>query len=226
MPDVTIVVPAFNEEKRICSMLEGILSEFSGQQIIVVSDGSTDGTAAIVGGFEGVELIESQMTGGKGSAIAKGLRRATGDIIGFLDADGSFKPKDVKVLLSHFEGGADCVIASKWVGQGFSTVGESCFRKVSGRIWNGFVNLLLGLGLHDTQAGAKFLKKGAFDSIDCDFVSKGFEFDVELLYRLKRKGYSTAEVHVPFKDISDSTFRYSKTPGMFWNLIKIFLLAR
>ncbi len=226
MADVTIVVPAYNEEKRISAMLDALLEHFGGQQVIVVSDGSTDSTASIVRGYPTVELIEAATTSGKGSAIVKGLKRSSGNIIGFLDADGSFDPKEVKKLIEAFDEDTGCVIASKWMGRSFSEVGEDAFRKVAGRIWNSLVNIFLGLSLKDTQAGAKFLKRDVFEKIDCDFISSGFEFDVELLYRVKKAGYSIREVYVPYNVISNSTFRYSKTPSMLWDLLRIAIFAR
>ena len=226
MTELSIVIPAYNEENRIKTTLEDILTEFEGQEIIVVSDGSTDGTADIVRTFPEVTLIMSQKTGGKGSAIVKGLRQAKGDVVGFLDADGSFKPAHVKALLSHMGPGVDCVIASKWIGRSFAEVEESTVRKVSGRVWNLMVRTLLGIRITDTQAGAKFMKNDAFRKIDGSFVSTGFEFDIELLYRLIRAGYKVKEVYVPFTDVRDSTFRYSKTPNMFLSLARIWLVLR
>ncbi len=223
---LTIVVPALNEEKRIESALSGITGAFAGEEVIVVSDGSSDRTAEVAERFSGVRVIRSEKTEGKGASVVKGLRAATGEVIGFLDADGSFKPEDVKRLLSHMEGDVDCVIASKWVGKGFGEVGESTFRKISSRVWNLLLRVFLGLRLADTQAGAKFLKRGVFREIDGEFVSKGFEFDVELLYRLKRKGYNVKEVYIPFEDVAESTFRYGKTPYMFINLLKIWRNTR
>jgi dolichol-phosphate mannosyltransferase len=220
-PKITIVVPALNEEKRIESTLREITLEFKGAELIVVSDGSGDKTADVASGFNGVSVIKSPKTEGKGASVVKGLRAASGEIVGFLDADGSFNPKDVKKLIHAVADGADCAIASKWFGKKFQEVGESGFRKISSRVWNMLLGALLGLNISDTQAGAKFMKKTAFEAIDCEFISKGFEFDVELLYRLQKKGFRITEVHIPFKDVADSTFRYKKTPLMLWNLIKI-----
>jgi len=223
---ITIVVPAYNEQNRIKSTLQNILSEFKGHEVIVVSDGSTDATADIVRGFPEVTLIVSEKTCGKGASIVKGIRRATGDVVGFLDADGSFQPSQIKRLINELSIGADCVIASKWVGKSFSEVGESTARKLAGRVWNLFVRVLLGLNISDTQAGAKFMRKNVFDAVDSDFICSGFEFDVELLYRIQKKGYTIKEVYLPFKDVEASTFRYGKTPRMFLNLIKIFVGIR
>ena len=216
----SIIVPAFNEEKRIRQALSELINEFKDAQIIVVSDGSTDKTEDIVGEFENVELIKSHVTCGKGASIIKGFRFAKRDVLGFLDADGSFKPAQVRKLLNQM-GESDCVIASKWIGASFCDVDESILRKLTGRVWNLFVNILLGLKIKDTQAGAKFLTKNAFQKIECDFVSSGFEFDVELLYRLKKYDFNIMEIHTPFTNISESTFKYDKTPRMLWNLFKI-----
>ncbi|MBU0761447.1 MAG: glycosyltransferase [Candidatus Altiarchaeota archaeon] len=218
---LSIIVPALNEEKRINQALKSITEEFKDAEVIVVSDGSTDKTTEIVRKYVKIKLIESEKTEGKGASIVKGFRAADGEVIGFLDADGSFKPKDVKELLKQLRGDVDCVVASKWVGKRFHEVGETTFRKISSRAWNMLLRALLGLDLCDTQAGAKFLKKKAFESIDTEYITAGFEYDVELLYRLKRKKYKIKEVYIPFEDVAESTFRYGKTPTMFLSLLRI-----
>jgi dolichol-phosphate mannosyltransferase len=220
-PELSIIVPAYNEEKRINKTLNDLVEEFPGQELIVVCDGCTDATTAIVKQFPSVKSIVSDRAEGKGAAILKGFRQANGTVIGFLDADGSFSPSNVKHLLSHLDAGVDCVIASKWVGKKFSEVGETTTRKIVGRIWNTLIKALLRLDFADTQAGAKFVKRAVFERIDRDFISSGFEFDIELLYKINSGGFKVKEVYIPFTDVRDSTFSYRKTPSMLMSLIRL-----
>jgi glycosyltransferase involved in cell wall biosynthesis len=226
MPDISIVIPAYNEAKRIGTTLRDILAEFPNDEVIVVSDGSTDGTADIVRGFPRVRLLVSDRTGGKGAAIVKGMRQATGNVVGFLDADGSFNPNQVKRLIAGIDASTDCVIASKWIGRRFAEVEETTTRKLAGRVWNLLVRLLLGIRISDTQAGAKFMKREVFQKIDGQFICAGFEFDIELLFKAHVAGFRIKEMYVPFTDVQDSTFRYNKTPKMFWNLLRLWAKLR
>jgi glycosyltransferase involved in cell wall biosynthesis len=221
----SIVIPAHNEESTIKNTLED-LKNIGETEIIVVCNGCTDGTLeeakkVNLPNIKCLNIAEPN----KGTAIIEGLKYANSSVIGFVDADGSFESKHVERLINEVNG-SDCVIASKWKDKPFSSVNWPLKRKISGRIWNFFVNLLLDLGISDTQAGAKFMKKSAFNSIDKEFISGGWEMDVELLYKIKKKGYKIKEIYTPIKPIKRiSTFNMIKAPGMFINLLKIWFRA-
>ena len=219
----SIIVPAHNEEKNIKKFLLELSDNFKNSEIIVVCNGCTDRTPEIVKSIKrknikSVILPEK----GKGRAILAGLSLAKGDYLGFVDADGSFSPEDIKKILNELKN-SKCVIASKWKGKKFSEVDWPLGRKLAGRIWNFLANFLLSLNVKDTQAGLKFFTREVWEKLDKEFICKGFEFDVELLKKIKDKGFEIKEVYVPVKKTDKTTFSFRSTPKMFFNLIRIWL---
>ena len=219
----SIIVPAHNEEKSIKKFLLKLSDNFKNSEIIVVCNGCTDRTPEIVKSIKrknikSVILPEK----GKGRAILAGLSLAKGDYLGFVDADGSFSPEDIKKILNELKN-SKCVIASKWKGKKFSEVDWPLGRKLAGRIWNFLANFLLSLNVKDTQAGLKFFTREVWEKLDKDFICKGFEFDVELLKKIKDKGFEIKEVYVPVKKTNKTTFSFRSTPKMFFNLIRIWM---
>lgn len=224
MPKISIIVPAYNEGKRIESTLNSLLLVFPKEEIIVVSNGSTDDTVDILKRWKeknpNFKYIEFQEKLGKGGAIIEGLKLAQGDWIGFIDADDAFDLNNIKNSLSGLSC-YDCIIASKWKGKNIFQVDEPVIKKILSRGWNLLVRVLLGLNYYDTQAGAKFFKKNVKEKIDDNFISKGFAFDVELLYKIKNNGFSVEEVYIPSRFIEGSTFKLRHCKSMFKDLLKI-----
>lgn len=101
--DVTIVIPAFNEENGIRATLEALTNELPGCEIIVVDDGSTDGTADAVGKFSGVSLLQHRFNRGYGAALKTGMRHASRKVIGWFDADNEHKPEVLKAMIRRLE---------------------------------------------------------------------------------------------------------------------------
>ena len=106
-------------------------------------------------------------------------------------------------------------------GKDLFSVNEPVSRKILAFGWNFLSRLLLGMNFRDTQAGAKFFKKSFFDKIDKKLTCKGFDFDIELLYKLKKAGARIKEAYVPIKNEKFSTFRIKFVPGMFWRMLKM-----
>jgi len=224
---VSLVIPAHNAEIVIENSVKEytkFLSFYNEYELIVVCNGCTDNTAGIAKKFARtnphISVIEIKERG-KGFAVLKGFSAAKKEIIGFMDADNAFKLDAVKDMISLL-GQYDCVIASKWVGRNVFEISEPFTRKVLAVGWKALTLLLLGMRFHDTQAGCKFLKKRAFDGINKNFICTGFDFDVELLFKLKEKGYSIKEVNIPVsKYFKFSTFRLKFVPIMFWHMFKL-----
>ena len=231
MLKVSLIIPAYNEEQRIGRTLHNYvfhLQKYLPDQfeIIVVLNGCRDKSLEIVQSFakknKQVKYANIQEAIGKGGAVLHGFQMAKGKIIGFLDADDAFDLLAVQPMIDELlRGKIDCLIASKWKGIPFSAVSEPFTRKLLSRGWNTLVNNLLGLKVHDTQAGAKFLRKDIFDKIGHDFICRGFDFDIELLLRLNKKGCTIEEKYVPSKHIPGSTFNLKYIPRMFKDLIKL-----
>lgn len=224
MSKISIIVPAYNEGKRIESTLNSLFSIFPDEEIIVVSNGSRDNTVEILKNWKGknsnLNYLEFPEKLGKGGAIIKGLKLAKGEIIGFVDADDAFDLNYLKNSLSELSN-YDCVISSKWKNQNIFQVNEPIIRKILSRGWNLLARLLLGLNFNDTQAGAKFFKSSVRDKIGDDFISKGFAFDVELLNKIKNNNFKIKEVYIPSRFIEGSTFKLRHCKSMFKDLLKI-----
>lgn len=221
---VSMVIPAYNEEKNIGKFLSELLVHFPSDEVIVVCNGCTDRTPEIVKNFKrkNIRLLVFREKIGKGAAIVEGFKCARASYVGFVDADGTFSYKEIKKILKRLKY-ADCVIASKWKGQKFSSVDWPIARKVASRIWNFLVNFFLRLNLEDTQAGLKFVRRKVLDSIDLNFICKGYEFDIEFLSKIRRKKFKIEEVLTPVKKSENSSFRYAHILKMFFNLLRVSL---
>ena len=230
MTDYSIVIPAYNEEDRIEKTLDLYVGYFEMQypryEIIVVCDGCSDKTVEIVARYAEknpkVKKIEYSDRMGKGSAIRTGLKQANGEIIGFVDADDAFEITHLKNVFNAIENeGYDCVTASKWKNFSFWEVTEPFFRKILSRIWNLLMRYWMGLNFHDTQAGLKFFTKNAWEGIQDECNCRGFEFDVELLWRLQRKNYKIIELSIPSKFQEGTSFRIKYCIEMLVNTVKM-----
>ncbi len=224
---ISLVIPAHNASSVIESSIREyskFLSQFKDYEIIVVCNACRDNTAEIcrreAREDKRVRVVEIGERG-KGLAILAGFNKARYEIIGFLDADNAFYLDSIKQMILQL-GDYDCVIASKWIGRDFFEISEPLTRKILAVGWRLLSKFLLGLDFKDTQAGAKFLRKKAYDKISHDFVCTGFDFDIELLYRLKKNGCSIKEMRIPVsKSFKFSTFRLKFVPAMFWHMLQL-----
>ncbi len=228
--NLSLVVPAYNEEQRIVPTLEKYCAFFpkvtDKLEVIVVVNGSTDSTLVRVNEyrkkFPFVRTINVSEKIGKGGALIVGLHAAQYDIMGFLDADDAFELDRLIPLLKELDAKkVDVAIASKWKGRSFWQVNEPFSRKVMSRVWNFLSRTFLHLPFTDTQAGAKFFRKEAWDTLPKNFIGRGFEFDVDLLDRFWYQAYRIKEFYVPSKHKQLSTFSVKHTFSMFVNLMRI-----
>jgi glycosyltransferase involved in cell wall biosynthesis len=226
MARLSIVIPAYNEEKHIGNFLTDLCKCFPSEEIIVVCNGCTDKTPEIVKRFEGknVKCLVFKKRIGKGAAIIEGFKVSKGSYIGFVDADGSFGCEEIKKVVKALKD-ADCVIGSKWKGKSFSSLDWPFFRKVGSRVWNILVRFFLHLNLEDTQAGLKFVKRYVLESIGTNFMCKEFEFDVEFLSKIRRKGFEIKELYVPVKRLEKTSFRPPQILKMVFSLIRLSLMS-
>lgn len=224
MSKISVIVPAYNEGKRIESTLNSLFSTFPREEIIVVSNGSKDNTVEILKKWKekhsNLKFVEFPEKLGKGGAIIEGIKLTEGDWIGFIDADDAFDLGHIKNSLSDLSD-YDCIIASKWKDKNIFQVNEPMIRKLLSRVWNILVRVLLNLDYCDTQAGAKFFKRGVKEKIGDNFISKGFAFDVDLLNKIKRNNFKIKEIYVPSRFIEGSTFKLRHCKTMFKDLMRI-----
>ncbi|MCX9085629.1 MAG: glycosyltransferase family 2 protein [Candidatus Methanoperedens sp.] len=220
---LSIVIPAYNEENRIINVISKYFDFYEDFEIIVVCDGK-DNTAKIIKELSlkcpKIKLLEFHERLGKGKGIIEGFNVAVGDIIGFIDADGSIEPEDIKSMLSALSN-VDGVIASRRLKESKILVKQPIMRRFSSQLFNIIVKLIFWMNFKDTQCGAKFFKNKAIKDILIDMETKGFEFDVELLWRLKKMRYNIIEYPVTWKHSEGSSFSLLNAPIMFSSLLKV-----
>src|ERR1043166_4459630 len=205
---LSLVIPAFNEDRRIGQSLERILSFFRAQsypfEIIVVDDGSTDRTVEVVRGFAASDpqlRVEPQpQNRGKGEAIRRGMLLAGGKYLFFSDADLSVPIEAVPDFLSRLEAGDDVAFASPRIGGGVIEVHQPIHRELMGKVFTGLSNLILGLKLKDFTCGFKAFRRDAARELFSRQRLGGWSFDSEILYLAKSKGYRIAEVPVVWRN--------------------------
>ena len=200
----SIIIPAFNESVRISQTLEKVRAFAHSQswewEGIVVDDGSTDDTAAIVRGFmqqdPAFQLIENPGNRGKGYSVRNGMLHAHGDILLFTDADLSSPIEESLKLFSAINAGADVAIGSRWLRTDLQTRRQPIYRQVFGRAFNLALRLILGLKFKDTQCGFKALRRHAADAIFPLQQIERWGFDPEILFLARKFGFRTVEVPV------------------------------
>jgi dolichyl-phosphate beta-glucosyltransferase len=213
-PKISIVIPAFNESRRIADSL-GKLRQFLGTtplsfEILVVDDGSTDGTGGIVRGFEheGVRLIHHAENRGKGYSVRTGMLEAIGTYVLFTDADLSTPIEELHKLYDVAEkDSADIVIGSRALDRRYIERHQSRFRETSGIVFNRLVRIVLGLKLHDTQCGFKLFHRDRTRSIFEQQTIDGFGFDPEILFLAARRRLHIREVSVRWSHADDTKVR-------------------
>jgi dolichyl-phosphate beta-glucosyltransferase len=202
--DLSVVLPAYNEATRLPATLR-LVSEYLRRQslrseLIVVDDGSIDGTVAEVEAAiaEGVQLrlIRHERNAGKGAAVRTGVTASTGRVVLYSDADLSTPIEDVERLLAAIEGGAGVAIGSRALDRGLVSLHQPWYRELMGRAYNLMVQAVLLPGLWDTQCGFKAYRGDPARELFSHLVTERFGFDVEILYRARRSGLTIAEVPV------------------------------
>lgn len=193
--DLSIVIPAYNEAKRIGSFLEELAvfcdkSPYS-TEIILVDDGSTDETVRVVrdfGRFKNLAILSLGNNQGKGAALRKGVLASQGEVCAFMDADGSYSPDLITKNIHYFKENAQVVIGSRFLSsRNFS---ESLLRKMLRACFSFFVTVFLFRGIRDTQCGFKLFKKEAAKSIFSQITLTGFGMDLEALYLAKKMKFN------------------------------------
>ncbi len=205
--ELSIVIPAYNEEKRLGRAL-GLLRDYFasrrmdiGQiEILVVDDGSTDGTARIAqewaSALPRLRLLSNGNNRGKGYSVRHGMLEARGRIALFTDADLSSPIEESEKLLAAIRAGNDVAIGSRALDRSLIAAHQSRFREFAGIIFNGFVRLFTGLPFHDTQCGFKaFVREPSRIVFEQQRIER-FGFDPEILFLARRHGLRVLEVPV------------------------------
>jgi dolichyl-phosphate beta-glucosyltransferase len=205
---ISVIVPAFNEEKRLNETLprlwRSINRRFSSFEIIVVDDGSTDGTGKIVREFADshpqVFLLRYENNQGKGYAVRTGVMAAIGEYILFCDADLSTPFREIDKLMKALEDGGDIAIGSRVGKESKILKRQPIYRVLMGKTFNKLVQLLAVPGIKDTQCGFKCFRGAVARELFKSCRIDGFSFDVELLFIGRQKGMKIQEVGVLWKN--------------------------
>jgi dolichyl-phosphate beta-glucosyltransferase len=207
-PELSIVIPAFNEEQRLPLFLAGALQWLAasdmGREVIVVDDGSNDATASVAE-KQGVRVIRHDRNRGKGAAVRTGMLAARGRLRLFVDADGATTMDEFPALLAAIRDGAQVAVGSREGGG--KVVKVSGLRKFLGRWFNRAVRVGAVSGIKDTQCGFKLFTDAAAKTLFSLSRENGYAFDVEVLFLAQKLGTKIAEVPVNWTEIPGSKVR-------------------
>lgn len=209
---LSVVLPAYNEEKRLSKTLETVTAYLRQRQgkseIIVVSDGSTDQTVAIAKSFNQnqlpIRVLHNKKNRGKGATVRRGVAAAQGEWVLFSDADMSTPIEEIVKLEKVMMDGADVVIASRALTGSDISDHQPFYREWMGKTFNLLVQSIVLPGLQDTQCGFKMFKRDIARKVFLALTIPGFGFDVEMLYLAKRAGAEIQEVPVSWHNVLDS----------------------
>ncbi len=217
-PRLSIVIPAYNESPRIEATLSRVLSCVEEQgwdaEVLVVDDGSTDTTAAIVtrwmDAHPRLHLIKNPGNRGKGYSVRNGLLQAAGDIVLFSDADLSSPMEEANLLMAAIDAGADVAIGSRWLDRKRQTIRQPLYRQFFGRCFNAITRIVMGLPYKDTQCGFKAFRRPAAQVIFRLQRIERWGFDPEILFIARKLKYTIVEVPVTWGHDERSRMSYLK----------------
>ena len=229
------MIPAYNEAHCIAESLAGVMA-FARDcpavcEVIVVDDGSTDGTSAIVEALRPeyescparLRLIRSPRNLGKGVSVRKGVLAATGDVVLFTDADLSTPMCELPRLVRPIvEGRCDVVVGSRAINRRLIAVRQGRFRETAGKLFNLFVRCLTGLYIRDTQCGFKAFRRPAILPVfEVQRIAR-FAFDAEILYLAARRGLRIREIPVRWSHAAHTKVDMLRdSVGMFLDVLRI-----
>lgn len=207
VPELSIIIPAFNEEKRLGATLARIRDYFAarspavaGLEILVIDDGSSDATARVAQdcarALPCLRVLSNPGNRGKGYSVRRGMIEARGRVALFTDADLSSPIEECEKLFAAIGAGNDVAIGSRAIDRSLITVHQSRLREFAGIIFNRFVRVVTGLDIEDTQCGFKTFRLPECRVIFEQQRIEGFGFDPEILFLAHRHGLRTAEVSV------------------------------
>ena len=229
LPDLSVVVPAYNEEASIGPCLEALRAHLDrlglAWEVVVVDDGSSDRTGSIVAQHASadsrIRLILGGR-GGKGKAIRRGVLEARGAWRFMADADLAMPLDNLERFLRAVSGTTvpHIVIGSR-EGPGAERVGEHPIRRVIGRVFNRWVRVFVLPGFVDTQCGFKMFSATAAEALFPRLTVDGFAFDVELLVLARRAGFEIQETGIVWRGRPDSRVAVGRGAAAFGDVLKI-----
>jgi glycosyltransferase involved in cell wall biosynthesis len=232
LPSISIVIPAYNEQRRLPATLRSILDylgarDWSGWEVLVVNDGSRDSTAAVAEQFAeaypGVRLLQNPGNRGKGYSVRHGMLEAECEWVLFTDSDLSAPIEELdKLIAAARERGASVAIGSRAMNRGLIGVHQSLFRETAGRIFNLCMRVLTGLPFADTQCGFKLFERAAAQEVFRRQRIERWGFDAEVLFIARKLGYKSIEVPVRWNHSEGTKVSmFGDSVNMFLDLLRI-----
>lgn len=213
---LSVVVPAYREADRIAGTVGRIRAELAhvashgGLEVVVVDDGSPDDTAAHAREAGADVVIEYQPNRGKGAAVREGMLAASGRTVAFTDADLSYSPAQIALLLHAVEEGWDVVVGSRQHTGTLTVVRAGRLRELGGRVVNVFTGVVLLGRYRDTQCGLKAFRRDVARLVFSHAVVDGFAFDVEVFHLVERYRLTLTEVPVEVENTERSTVHLAR----------------
>ncbi len=236
-PSLLLLIPAYNEDQRIGPTLDRYGSFFREHypgkvSIVVVLNGCRDNTLGVVTEAESRYPTISHLVFpgpiGKGGALIEGLKLwPRADLVGYVDADGATPPAAFLDLVVRCAAGeADAVIASRWIAGAKITHAQPEKRRFASRLFHLFVEGFFWMGIRDTQCGAKVMRRAAIEKVHSYLRLADLAFDVNLLYSIRRAGFTVKEVPTEWNDQTGSkvTFNVRTSANMVLSLARLRLL--
>jgi glycosyltransferase involved in cell wall biosynthesis len=217
-PQLSIVIPAYNESARIEATLDRVLTCVDSKgwdaEVLVVDDGSTDSTASIIQSWMDrhprLHLVQNPGNRGKGYSVRNGLLQAAGDVVMFTDADLSAPMEEAELLLAAIADGADVAIGSRWLDSTRQTTHQPLYRRFFGRCFNAVTRGIMGLPFKDTQCGFKAFRREAAQVVFRLQRIERWGFDPEILFIARKLKYKIIEVPVTWGHDERSRMSYLK----------------
>ena len=211
---LSVIIPAYNEEKHIRKTIESIYRYLSdkkiGHEILVVTDGSRDKTNDIVrlmmSAVPTLQLLNYELNKGKGFAVREGMLKARGQYRLFTDADNATSIDHIEKMMPFFNQGFDVVIGSIAIkGSTVVSGSEPIWRRLFGKIGNLFIQLVVVPGISDTQRGFKIVTDKAAQDIFSKAIIDRWGFDIEMLALARKLNYKIKEVPITWKNDPDTS---------------------
>jgi len=230
MKVISVVIPSYNEEARLGPTLDEIGRYLSSNgidhEIIVVDDGSTDGTVDVVRDAAvnnpSVNLVANGSNRGKGYSVRNGFINSSGKFVLFSDADLSTPIQELDRFMNEMDGGADIVIGSRAMRESDIVKRQPVYRMLMGKTFNKLVRVLTVRGINDTQCGFKLFRRESCERLFEVQRIERFAFDVELLFLASKKGLDIREVPVRWINSPDSKVHVVKDSSrMLLDILKL-----
>jgi len=205
---LSLIIPAFNEEARIGNSLERVLSFLHSEpypsEVLIVDDGSQDGTTDLVrqryGNHDRVRVHHHSRNLGKGQAVKQGMQLGSGEYLFFSDSDLSVPIEMLPVFLAHLENHCDVTIGTRQKSGSIIEVHQPFYRELMGKSYTRLSNWILGLQVSDVTCGFKGFRREAARELFSRQRLKNWSFDAEILYLARLKGCRVQEIPVRWRD--------------------------